>query len=177
MAAHLEVEMKIRPITLLAGMALLIGATAWGQQKAAPQAPQKATTKNVPLTPKMKLALKLGNQMLTHVQSIFGIIGENAKNCDAAISAVKAYVAKNEKSVKELMGKLKKMEKEFSDAEKQTLTNIMTEKSKAMMSKSMGTMMSFSQNCPQQAGQLGQVLSVFSEPQAKPGAAKAPATH
>jgi hypothetical protein len=59
------------------------------------------------------------------------------------------------------------MEKEFSQEEKQTLTNIMTEKSKAMVMESMSAMMSFSQNCPQQAGQLGRVLSTFSDPEMK----------
>ncbi|HUU01344.1 MAG TPA: hypothetical protein VM425_07905 [Myxococcota bacterium] len=167
--------MKLRLIALIAGATLFVGAPLWGQEKAKPAAPQKAAVKTATLTGKMKLALELGEQMLNHVKSIFGIIGENSKNCDTAIKSVKAYVTKNEKSVRDLLAKLKKMEKEFSDEEKQALTNIMTDKSKAMMSESMGAMMSFSQNCPQQAGQLGQALSIFSDSEMKQE--KSPATH
>jgi hypothetical protein len=166
--------MKTKLVAMIAGTTLFVCAPLWAQQKAKPDAPHKAV-KTAPLSGKMKLALEMGEQMLTHVKSIFGIIGENSKNCDAAIKSVKAYVAKNEKTVRDLLSKLKKMEKEFSQEEKQTLTNIMTEKSKAMMTESMGAMMSFSQNCPQQAGQLGQVLSVFSDQEAKSDAP--PKTH
>jgi len=162
-------NMKTKIITLLASIAFLSSNLAYGSQPEAKMVAQKSAKKKA-LSPKMKKALALGDEMLGHISAMFKLLDGDKAKCKQSIAAVKKYVEKNKSKLTVLKDKMLKMENQFSEKEQEILKEVMMEKTQKYMQEVMSTMMAFSQNCPEQAAQLGQVMSVFSVGE-KPGGA------
>jgi ABC-type transporter MlaC component len=99
-----------------------------------------------------------GEFMVSYTKDMLKIIKDNSGDCDKAIKELQAFADKNKSAIEEMKKSAEEMEKKMSEEEKKAYGEKMMQKLQPIMQESMGTIMEFSQKCPEQAQKLGEVM-------------------
>lgn len=97
-------------------------------------------------------------EMMAHMKSIFGLLKDNAQDCDKAVREVTSYIEKNKTALQEVQKQVKEMEAKMSEEEQKKMEEKMKTEAETMMKDAMTVMMDMSQRCPEQMKKIGEQM-------------------